>query len=182
MRASLDPNLSRAPSASPRLAGSRPAASVDAFIADRRGTAPSAGAFHGREHLLWVRVYYEDTDFTGVVYHANYARYFERGRSDYLRLAGIVHVDLLARADPCAFVVTRLSILFRTAARIDDALLVHTTYDAIKGPRMFITQSITRGRDLIAEAQVEAACITLDGRVRRPPADLVAHLTPLLAP
>ncbi len=143
---------------------------------------PSAGAFEGREHRLAVRVYYEDTDFTGVVYHANYARYFERGRSDYLRLAGIVHRDLLARPDPCAFVVTRLCIDFRAAARIDDALVVRTTYDAIKGGRMFISQTLTRGPDPIAEARVEAACIALDGRARRPPADLVARLKPLLAP
>jgi len=143
---------------------------------------PSAGVFEGREHRLAVRVYYEDTDFTGVVYHANYARYFERGRSDYLRLAGIAHSALLGRPDPCAFVVTRLAMDFVKAARIDDALVVHTTYDIVKGPRMFIFQAITRGDELIAKAEVEAACITLDGRPRRPPADLVARLTPLLAP
>ena len=142
---------------------------------------PSAGVFEGREHQLAVRVYYEDTDFTGVVYHANHARYFERGRSDYLRLAGIAHADLLARPDPCAFVVTRLSMEFRAAARIDDALIVRTTYDAIKGARMLISQAITRGDDLIAKAEVEAACITVDGRPRRPPADLVARLTSRLA-
>ncbi|MDQ2861833.1 MAG: YbgC/FadM family acyl-CoA thioesterase [Pseudomonadota bacterium] len=143
---------------------------------------PSAGAFEDREHRLAVRVYYEDTDFTGVVYHANYARYFERGRSDYLRLAGISHSDLLARPDPCAFVVTRLSIDFGAAARIDDTLIVRTTYDTIKGPRMSIAQAIFRGDDLIATARVEAACIAPGGRPRRPPADLVARLTPLLAP
>ncbi|MGI9169059.1 MAG: YbgC/FadM family acyl-CoA thioesterase [Caulobacteraceae bacterium] len=143
---------------------------------------PSAGAFEGREHLLAVRVYYEDTDFTGVVYHANYARYFERGRSDYLRLAGIGHADLLARPDPLAFAVTRLAMEFRKAARIDDALIVRTAYDAIKGARISISQTLTRGPDLIAEARVEAVCIALDGRPRRPPADLVARLAPRLAP
>ena len=143
---------------------------------------PSAGWLVGREHQLPVRIYYEDTDFTGLVYHANYARYFERGRSDFLRLAGVSHSDLLDRPDPCAFVVTRLSIDFRAAARIDDALVVHTTYDTIRGPRMFISQTLTRGADLIARAQVEAACIAPGGRPRRPPADLVARLTPLLAP
>src|SRR5450432_454832 len=104
-----------------------------------RAEAPSAGWFEGREHVLPVRVYYEDTDFTGVVYHANYVRYFERGRSDYLRLAGISHSDLLDRPDPCAFVLTRLAIDFRRAARIDDALLVRTAYDTIKGPRLLIS-------------------------------------------
>ena len=143
---------------------------------------PTAGWFDGREHRLPVRVYYEDTDFTGVVYHANYARYFERGRSDFLRVAGIHHSSLLAQTDPSAFVVTRLAMDFVKAARIDDALLVRTTYDTVRGPRMFITQSLTRGEDVIARAQVEAACITLDGRPRRPSRELVEALRPLLLP
>jgi acyl-CoA thioester hydrolase len=141
---------------------------------------PSAGRFEGREHRLPVRVYYEDTDFTGVVYHANHVRYFERGRSDYLRLVGVRHADLLARPDPGAFVIIRLDIAFKAAARIDDALLVRTTYDAVRGPRLWITQSITRGDDLIATAKVEAACIDLKGRPRRPPAGLLQTLNPLL--
>jgi acyl-CoA thioester hydrolase len=142
---------------------------------------PSAGHIVGREHRLPVRVYYEDTDFTGVVYHANYARYFERGRSDFLRVAGIAHAALLERDEPTAFTVTRLEIDFRRAARIDDALLVRTTYDAVRGPRMFISQRITRGEDLIAEARVEAACIDLKGRAIRPPPGLKDALAPLFA-
>ena len=144
--------------------------------------APSAGRFVGREHRLAVRVYYEDTDFTGVVYHANYVRYFERGRSDFLRLAGISHSDLLEREDPGAFVITKLAIDFRKPARIDDALVVVTTYDTIKGPRMWISQTIRRGEDVIATAQVEAACIRPDGRPRRPPPELLQSLIPLLIP
>ena len=66
---------------------------------------PSAGWLEGREHVLPVRNYYEDTDFTGVVYHANYLRYFERGRSDYLRLMGVSHTELRGRPEPLAFVV-----------------------------------------------------------------------------
>lgn len=143
---------------------------------------PSAGQFEGREHCLAVRVYYEDTDFTGLVYHGSYVRFFERGRSDFLRLAGISHSALLERPDPGAFVVTRLSIAFRKAARIDDALVVRTTYDTIKGPRMWIAQSITRGDNLIATADVEAACIRPDGRPRRPPLELLQSLNPLLLP
>ena len=142
---------------------------------------PTAGVFEGREHRLPVRIYYEDTDFTGVVYHANYLRYFERGRSDYLRLAGVDHTALLNRPDPCAFVVTRVALDFRKAARVDDALMVRTTYDDIRGVRLIIRQRIERGQDLIAEAEVTAACITPDGRPRRPPADLVEKLKPRLA-
>jgi acyl-CoA thioester hydrolase len=143
---------------------------------------PSAGWFEGREHQLPVRVYYEDTDFTGVVYHANYARYFERGRSDFLRLAGVHHNELAARDDPSAFVVTRLAMDFVKAARIDDALLVKTRYDTVRGPRLYIRQTIVRGDRLIARAEVEAACITLDGRARKPARDLVEILKPLLLP
>jgi acyl-CoA thioester hydrolase len=143
---------------------------------------PSAGWLEGREHVLPVRVYYEDTDFTGVVYHGNYARYFERGRSDFLRLAGIGHAELLDRPDPAAFTIVRLTIDFKRGARIDDALHVRTTYDRVRGPRLFIRQRITRGDELIALADVEAACIDLAGRPRKPPSGLVDLLRPLLAP
>jgi len=142
-------------------------------------TAPSAGWLDGRAHLLPVRVYYEDTDFTGVVYHANYLRYFERGRSDFLRLAGVSHSDLLERPDPAAFAVTKMVIDFRAAARIDDALVVRTTYDRAKGPRLYITQEIRRGEQVITTAEVEAACIDLAGKARRPPSGLIDQLAPL---
>jgi acyl-CoA thioester hydrolase len=145
-------------------------------------TDPSAGWLVGREHQLPVRIYYEDTDFTGVVYHANYLRYFERGRSDFFRLVGVSHSALLERPDPAAFTITRIAVEFRRAARIDDALLVRTTYDRAKGPRLFIGQRITRGEDLIATAQVEAACIDLAGRARKPPPGLAEALTPLFDP
>jgi acyl-CoA thioester hydrolase len=141
---------------------------------------PSAGVFEGREHRLAVRVYYEDTDFTGLVYHGSYVRYLERGRSDYLRLAGISHSALLERPDPGAFVITELAIKFLKAARIDDPLTVVTTYDTIRGPRMWISQRIVRGEEAIVTAQVEAACITPTGRPRRPPAELIVILAPLL--
>lgn len=142
---------------------------------------PSAGWLDGAEHVLPVRIYYEDTDFTGVVYHGGYVRFFERGRTDFLRLAGISHAALLERPDPLAFTVVRLAIDFKRAARIDDALQVRTRYRAVRGPRLFIGQRILRGEELIAEAEVEAACIDLSGRARRPPADLVQALTPYFA-
>jgi acyl-CoA thioester hydrolase len=142
-------------------------------------TQPSAGWLDGREHVLPVRIYYEDTDFTGVVYHANYLRYFERGRSDFFRLIGVSHTELAAQ--DTAFTITRMEVDYRRAARVDDALLVRTTYDAVKGPRLFISQRITRGDDLIAEAIVQAACIDLSGRAKRPPSALVQAVGPHLA-
>lgn len=137
---------------------------------------PSPGAIVDGEHLLPVRVYYEDTDFTGVVYHANYLRYFERGRSDFLRLRGISHTELRGRAEPIAFVVRRMEADFAKAARVDDALLVRTAYDRLVGPRITVRQSIERSGELIASARVEVVCIQLNGRPVKPPADIVAAL------
>ena len=147
--------------------------------ADERD-APSSGRFEGREHILPVRIYYEDTDFTGVVYHANYLRFFERGRSDALRAAGVSHSDLLVGERPTAFTVVRMEIDFRRPARIDDALEVRTLYERIRGPRLFIRQRLLRGEELVCEAQVEAACIDLSGRPARPSQLLLTKLAPLL--
>ncbi len=140
---------------------------------------PSAGWFDGREHVLAVRVYYEDTDFTGLVYHASYVRFFERGRSDFLRLAGVGHVRMAELG--AAFAVTRLEIDYHRPARIDDALLVRTRFDAARGARIEIAQRIVRGEALLSEARVQAACIDLQGRARRPPPALVQALAPKLA-
>ena len=98
------------------------------------------------------------------------------------RLVGVSHSALLERPDPSAFTITRITVDFKRAARIDDALLVRTTYDAAKGPRLFISQRITRGEELIATASVEAACIDLKGRARKPPPGLAEALAPLFTP
>ena len=109
-------------------------------------------------------------------------RYFERGRSDFLRLAGVGHADLLAGETPLAFVITALNLQFLKAARIDDALIVRTTYDTLSGPRLTIRQTIERGGEVLCRAEVEAAVIDLTGRPRRAPATLIAAVTPWLKP
>ena len=134
-------------------------------------TEPTAGWLDGREHVLPVRIYYEDTDFTGVVYHANYLRYFERGRTDFLRLAGVSHTELRARAVPVAFVVRHMAVDFVRPARVDDALVVATDYVGAKGPRMRLHQEVARDGELLARAEVEVALIGLDGRPLKPPAE-----------
>lgn len=141
---------------------------------------PTFGRFDGRDHLLPVRVYYEDTDFTGVVYHANYVRYFERGRSDFLRAIGIGHAQLLDDDAPLAFVVAEMKLTFVRPARIDDALVVRTRYEAIRGPRLLIAQTIERDGEVMCSADVTAVCIHLDGRPRRPTRALVEAVTPWL--
>ncbi|MGQ2991802.1 MAG: YbgC/FadM family acyl-CoA thioesterase [Brevundimonas sp.] len=143
---------------------------------------PTAGRFEGREHLLPVRVYYEDTDFTGLVYHANYVRYFERGRSDFLRLTTAGHSALLEGETPSAFVVAEMSLKFLKPARIDDALIVRTTYETVKGPRLFIRQSVERNGEVLCRAEVTAVCIHLDGRPMRPTKALMDGVRPWLAP
>jgi acyl-CoA thioester hydrolase len=141
---------------------------------------PPSGAFDGPEHVLPVRVYYEDTDFTGLVYHASYLRFFERGRTEFLRAAGVEHAKLLESLDPAAFAVTRMSIDFRRAARVDDALVIRTAFQALRGARIEARQRVLRGADTLAEAEVEVVCIRPDGRPRRPPADLLARLAPFV--
>jgi acyl-CoA thioester hydrolase len=144
--------------------------------------APSAGRFEGRFHLLPVRIYYEDTDFTGLVYHANYLRYFERGRSDFLRLAGVHHTALLEAPDPLGFAVNKITLEFLKAARIDDALVTRTAFETMRGPRIFISQQIERGAEILVKAHVEVCCISLTGRPRKPPAMLLERLKPFLEP
>ena len=139
---------------------------------------PGAGVFAGREHRLPVRVYYEDTDFTGLVYHASYVRFFERGRSDFLRLAGVDHRAMGALG--AAFAVLRLEVSFQRAARIDDALRVRTSLGGHGRARLGFTQVIERAGETVCEARVEAACIDAAGRARRPPPELAKRLTPYL--
>jgi len=125
-----------------------------------------------------VRVYYEDTDFSGVVYHANYLKFFERGRTEALRETGIGHAALLEGEDKLAFTARRLDVEFIKPARIDDLLQVRSTVTAAKGARLWFSQEIWRGEEQLASAEVEIACISLDGKPRRLPADLLAGISP----
>jgi len=129
-----------------------------------------------RQHWISVRVYYEDTDFTGMVYHANYLRFFERGRSDHLRDAGISHQSLLEREDPAAFTLTRVEVDYRKAAKVDDLLHIRTRYIGTDGPRIRFSQTCFRGEEIIAEGEITAVMIHADGRPRRPIRELVTHL------
>ena len=120
-----------------------------------------------------VRVYYEDTDMSGVVYHANYLRFFERGRSDYLRLSGIDHAALLKREEPLVLTLRRITTEFIIPAKIDDLLDVYTIGRDAKGARFFFSQEIKRGEEVLCTAEVEAACMNMEGRPRRLPKELI---------
>lgn len=125
-------------------------------------------------HSLGVRIYYEDTDFTGAVYHANYVKYFERGRSDYLRCIGVSHTHLGALETPLAFAVIELSIKFKIPARIDDILIVKTRFEVASGASFKLSQWIERDGVMIAHGDVHVACIDTNGRPKRMPKDLLA--------
>ncbi len=137
---------------------------------------PCSGRFCGREHILPLRIYYEDTDFSGVVYHANYVRYLERGRSEFIRQIGASHTAMLSSEQPVTFMVSRLDLRFVRPARIDDRLDVRTLMEFAGGARVACRQTITRGGELILEAHVENVCVSLDGRPRRLPRLLTERL------
>lgn len=136
-------------------------------------TAPS-GIFDGPRHLFAVRIYFEDTDLSGVVYHANYLRYMERARSDMLRLAGI---DQRAanEAGEGAWAVTDLSIKYHAPARLDDELLVTSVVEAVRGASVDIAQTIRCGDVVLTHGRVTAAFVSPQGRARRQPADWIAR-------
>ncbi|MEL6364816.1 MAG: tol-pal system-associated acyl-CoA thioesterase [Pseudomonadota bacterium] len=141
-------------------------------------TDPSIdGWFEGGEHVRPVRVYYEDTDFSGVVYHAQYLAFFERGRTDFLRCAGVGHAELEAAEEPRFFVVRKIAVEYATPARIDDLLHVRTRFFPSKGARLTISQQMVRGEELVATAEVEAACIDGAGRPKRLPKDAAAKIS-----
>ena len=141
---------------------------------------PEIGRFDGRVHHYPVRVFYEDTDFSGVVYYANYLRFLERARSSFFRLAGVSHSELLERDPPLAFVIRKINLDYKRSARIDDALIVRTAYDSFVGARLLVSQSVWRGEECLLTADSEAACIDLSGRPRRAPSEMIALLKPYL--
>jgi acyl-CoA thioester hydrolase len=136
---------------------------------------PFAGEIRDGRHVLTVRVYYEDTDFSGVVYHASYLRFMERGRTDYLRLIGTDHRALFEAAEReapgFAFVVRHMSIDFRKPALMDDVLDIVTTPEEVKGASVTLDQKVMRGEDLLVEAHVQVAFVS-GGRAKPIPKPL----------
>lgn len=129
-----------------------------------------AGRISGSVHHLPIRIYYEDTDFSGAVYHANYLRYCERGRSDCFRLMGFQHHDVHGKS---GFVVRRMVCDFLKPGRIDNLLDVETTFVEMAGARMELQQKISRGDEILFEAKVTVALVNEDGRPVRLPKDLI---------
>jgi acyl-CoA thioester hydrolase len=127
------------------------------------------GEMRDGSHVMAVRVYYEDTDFSGIVYHANYLRFMERGRTNYLRLLGADHRALFQAAQReapgFAFVVRSMAIEFFKPARMDDVLEIVTTPEEVKGASITLHQRVMRGDELLIEAHVRVAFVS-GGRAR----------------
>jgi acyl-CoA thioester hydrolase len=132
-----------------------------------------AGRIENGVHFLAVRVYYEDTDFSGSVYHANYFKYCERARSDCLRLLGVHHRELQGSF---GFVVRRLTADFLRPALIDDVLEVESRFEEIGGARLDLDQQIKRIGELIFHAKVTVAFVDGRGRPTRLPNEMKAAL------
>lgn len=138
------------------------------------------GCFEGKIHILPIRIYYEDTDLSGLVYHANYLRYMERGRSEFFRAAGIVRLAQLEAPEPTAWTLRKAELEYLKPARLDDLIEVHTRAASLSGARMTAEQDIfCQGRQL-TRGRVEACIITLEGKVRRIPQDVRDKLSPFL--
>ncbi len=137
-----------------------------------------AGTLHDGHHTLEARVYFEHTDFSGVVYHGRYLDFLEHGRSDYVRLLGVHHSEM---ADGCygealAFAVHRMEIDYKAPARIDDLLTITTNRGTLKGLRLTFDQRIVCGETVLVTARVTVVLMTPEGKPSRYPDALLQAL------
>ena len=133
------------------------------------------GEIRGGRHVLPVRVYYEDTDFTGIVYHASFLRFMERGRTEYIRVIGAGHREWFEQAAGEApgfgFVVRSMRIDYRKPAHMDDVLEILTEPEDVKGASVTVLQRVTREGEVLVEAHVRVAFVA-GGRARPIPKPL----------
>jgi acyl-CoA thioester hydrolase len=132
------------------------------------GVRPSSGELQGATHRLPVRVYYEDTDFSGVVYHASYLRFLERGRTELLRATGVDQSMLHADGSGLIFAVRKMTIEYLKPARMDDVLTVETRSTEIRGASLFLAQRVLRGEEVLVTAEVQVAALAGGRPVRIP--------------
>lgn len=142
---------------------------------------PGSGRFEGGAHLYELRVFYEDTDAAGIVYYANYLKFIERGRTEMMRLLGFEHSVLRAER-AVHWAVRRCTIEYRQVARLDETLTIESRIVAVRGASLDIGQRVLRGRDVVADAQLELVCIRTDGRAARLPAEIRQQLGGLIVP
>ncbi|PLK24064.1 thioesterase [Porphyrobacter sp. TH134] len=135
---------------------------------------PPGGVLDGARHLYAVRVYYEDTDLSGITYHANYLRWFERARSDLLRLLGInqrAAIESGAKGgDGGAYALSEVNLKYLRPAKLDDDVVIETRCTELGAASCRMHQIARRGDEPLCEAHLRVGFITLDGRPRRQPA------------
>ncbi|AKM11626.1 YbgC/FadM family acyl-CoA thioesterase [Croceicoccus naphthovorans] len=134
---------------------------------------PITGSLRDGVHYYPVRVFYEDTDLTGVVYHANYLRWFERARSDLLDVLGVDQRAAM-EAGEGHYAISDLSIRYAAPARLSDAVLVETRSNRIARSFVEMNQRATRDGDLLAEMDIRVAFVSPEGRPRRQPESWLA--------
>jgi acyl-CoA thioester hydrolase len=141
--------------------------------------SPALGRLQGSEHRFAVRVYFEDTDLTGMVYHANYLRYLERARSDML-LAVQVDQRAAHEAGTGAYAIRDIRLQYRAPARLNDELMVVSRVMRLRPAALDIHQRVMRGPELVAEGHVEAVFVAPSGRPRRQPAEWMSRFAALM--
>ena len=135
-----------------------------------------SGEIREKTHFFEVRVYYEDTDFTGIVYHANYLKFAERGRTNFLRLLGINHSELINSLDPKYFVVYKMNSQFLGTSTIDDMLQVRSIFRGIDGVRLKIDQGIFKDEKKVFSANIEFALLDNNAKPKRFPEDIKSKI------
>ncbi len=129
---------------------------------------PPSGAISGSRHYFPIRVFYEDTDLSGIVYHANYLRFCERARSDLLRLLGVDQRAAI-EAGEGAYAVAEAAIKWLCPAKLDDALVIETEATELRAASVRMAQKVWRGEELLAEVALRVGFLAPDGRPKRQP-------------
>lgn len=140
------------------------------------------GYFRGKIFVLPIRIYYADTDVSGVVYHANYLNYMERARSEFFRAVGITKLIDLESAEPTAWALRSVALDYVRPARLDDVIEIRTCATKVSGARLDAEQMTYCGDTLLVRGRVQACVITLSGKPRRLPAEVHAKLEPYICP
>jgi acyl-CoA thioester hydrolase len=127
---------------------------------------PSEGRIEAGHHILPIRVYFEDTDMTGIVYHANYLRYMERARTEMLRLTGVIHTEMMAEKTGY-YAVHAMTITWYRPARLDDRLTIVSRVTQVRAAATCLVHDVMRGPEMLCSAAVTAAFLDMTGRPRR---------------
>ena len=135
-------------------------------------TSDISGIIKQKTHFFQIRVFYEDTDFSGIVYHANYLKFAERGRTNFLRFLGINHSDLINSDEPKYFVVYKMNSKFIGTSTIDDLLEVRSNFKGIEGVRLKIDQDIYKEEKKVFSANIEFALLDKNAKPIKFPNDM----------